>query len=48
MIVPDVANSTVAIKLNSKLVEVPTVAIVGADNKPLTEGVAPRCYSSLS
>ena len=39
LIVPDVANATVATKLSSKLVEVPTVAIVGATARPLTGGV---------
>jgi hypothetical protein len=39
VIVPAVANSTVATKLSSKLVEVPTVAMVGATTRLLTEGV---------
>jgi hypothetical protein len=39
VIVPDVANSTVATKLSWKLVEVPTVAMVGATTRLFTEGV---------
>jgi hypothetical protein len=39
VIVPDVANSIVATKLSSKLVEVPAVAIIGATIRLFTEGV---------
>jgi hypothetical protein len=39
VIVPDVANSTVATKLSWKLVEVPTAAMVGATTRLFTEGV---------
>ena len=39
LIVPDVANSTVATKLSSKLVAVPTVATVGATTRLFAAGV---------
>jgi hypothetical protein len=39
VIVPDPANATVATKLSSKLVDVATVAIVGATTRALTDGV---------
>jgi hypothetical protein len=39
VIVPEVDNPTDATKLRLKFVEAPTVAIVGATTRPLTEGV---------
>jgi hypothetical protein len=39
VIVPDVPSPTVATKLISRLVEVPTAATIGATARPVTEGV---------